>query len=78
MFPFSNNNETFQFDIKELTQRSQIIIEILLTTSLIEFIDKKECAKAVLDKHFETFIVYMITLEAENSIYSLQIIQIAL
>lgn len=49
----------------------------LPTTNRVELINKREFAKAVLDKNFETFVIYMVALEAESSIYSLQTTQIA-
>lgn len=55
---FSNKN--LQLGAKNL------IAEFLSTTSRVELINKKAFAKAVQDKHFETFIVYVAALKAET------------
>ncbi len=71
------SNADFQFDAKEFTWKTYTIIEVLPTTSWVEFIDKREFAKIALDKNLETFVVYVLALEAiENSIYPSQTVQI--
>ncbi len=52
------------------------LAEALPTTSWVEVINKKEFAKAVLDKNSETFVVYVATLE-EIMIYPSRAAQIA-
>ena len=63
--------------LEKLIWRSYIIVEALPTTDWVELIDKREFAKAVLDENSETFVIYVVTLEAETSIYSSQIAEIA-
>lgn len=51
--------------------------KVLSTTKQVEFIDKKKCAKAVLDKDSKIFIMHITTPKApEMTIYFLQLIQI--
>ncbi len=53
-------------------------VEVLSTTSRIEFIDKKEFAKAVIDKNSKTFVVHMSALNViESLIYPFRTTQIA-
>ena len=61
---FILNNTNIQFVEKELTYRSYTANEILLNTSWVKFINKKEFAKAQLDERSETFIVYIVALKA--------------
>lgn len=53
------SNVDIQFAGGELTWRSYSIAEALPTTSRVEFIDKKEFAKAMLDKNVEVFVVHI-------------------
>lgn len=74
---FSLSNAEVEFaKLEKLTWRSYNIAEALSTTSQVELIDKREFAKAVLDKNFETFIVHIAALEATKAagmpIYLLQ------
>ena len=63
--PFLNfSNVDIQFAGKELTWRSYSTAEALPTTKQVELINKKEFAKAALDKESETFVVHVATLEA--------------
>ncbi len=72
------NNADFQFGAEKLTWRSYTTAEALSTTRLIELINKKEFAKAALDKNLETFDVYVSALDiAEPSIHLFQAAQIA-
>ena len=57
------NNADFQFDAKKFTWRSYTVIEALSTTSQIEFVDKKEFAKAAFDGNSEIFVVHVAILE---------------
>lgn len=45
--------------LRQLTWKSYIVIEDLSTTNRVEFIAKKEFAKAALNKNSETFIIYV-------------------
>ena len=56
------SNADVQFVEKELTWRSYTTAEALPTTKRVEFIDKKEFAKAALDEKSETFVVYVASL----------------
>ena len=58
------SNADIQFAAKELTWRSYTAAEALPTTKRVEFIDKKEFAKAALDEESETFVVHVAALEA--------------
>ena len=53
------SNADVQFVEKELTWRSYTTAEALPTTKRVELIDKKEFAKAALDKNSETFVVHV-------------------
>lgn len=64
-------NANFEFDIKKLIWRSYIIAKVLLITSWVKLINKKEFAKPILDKDFETFVVHGTALKAEILIYLL-------
>ena len=68
-------NVDIQFAEKELTWRSYTTAEALPITKQMEFIDRREFAKAALDEEFETFLVHVIALKApltEMTIYPLQ------
>ena len=76
---FSNAN--IQFTKKELTWRSYTVAEALPNTKWVEFIDKKEFAKA-LDKESKTFVEHVAALEAlpksaKMTVYLSQAAQIA-
>lgn len=77
LFFLAFSNGDFQFGIEKLTWRSYTVAEALPTTSQIELINKTVFVKVVLDKNFETFVIYMAALEAEALIYLLQPAQIA-
>lgn len=62
------SNTDFQFGAEKLSWRSYITAKALLTTSRVEFIDKKEFAKAALDENFETFILHVIILKVSTTI----------
>ena len=73
---FSNAN--IQFAQKELTWRSYTTAEALPTTKRVEIIDRKEFAKAALDKHVEAFVVHVTSLSLNSmSIYPAREAQIA-
>ena len=53
------SNADVQFVEKELTWRTYNTAEALPTTKRVELTDKKEFAKAALDKNFETFVIHV-------------------
>ncbi len=57
-----NTNVEFA-ELRKLNWRSYTIAKALPTTSLVKLINKREFAKTVLDENFETFLVYIATLE---------------
>ena len=56
------SNADVQFIEKELTWRSYTTAKALPTTKRVELINKKEFAKAALNKNSETFVVYVTSL----------------
>lgn len=77
-FLSSNANINFGERLSEkINWRSYIAIEVFFTISGIQLIDKKEFAKEVLNENFETFVVYMIALEAKPMIHPSWAAQIA-
>ena len=64
-------------ELGKLTWRSYSAAEALPSTSRVELINKREFAKAALDESFETFVMHVVTLEAEASIYPSRTAQIA-
>ena len=58
------SNADIQFAEKELIWRSYTSAKALSITKRIELIDKKEFAKAALDKESKTFVVYVAALKA--------------
>ena len=58
------SNADIQFAEKELTWRSYIAAEALPTTKRVELINKKEFAKAALNKKSETFVMHVAALKA--------------
>ena len=65
MLFFTLSNENIQFAEKELTWRFYTTAEALSTTKRVKFINKKEFAKAALNKESETFMVHVAALEAQ-------------
>ena len=63
------SNADVQFIEKELTWRSYITAEALPTTKRVKLINKKEFAKAALDKKSETFVVHMASLNLAPQIH---------
>ena len=55
------SNAYVLFIEKEFTWRSYTTTKALPTTKQVELINKKEFAKAALDKNFETFVVYVVS-----------------
>ncbi len=71
------SNVDFQFGAEKLTLRIYTVVESLPTTSWVEFIDKREFAKVMLDENSETFVVHVSALDvAESSIHPFQAAQI--
>ena len=71
------NNANLQFAETKLTWKSYTIAKALPTTKRVEFINKKEFAKATLDVESKMFVVHVIELEApEMTIHPLQTAQI--
>ncbi len=74
----SFNNADVKFaELGKLTWRSYTAVEALPTTNWLEFIGKRKFAKTALDKNSETFVVHVVALEAETSIYLLWAAKIA-
>ena len=71
------SNADVQFVEKELTWRSYTIAKALPTTKRVELIDKKEFAKAALDKNFETFVIHIASLNLVPEIHPDREAQIA-
>ncbi len=62
---FSLSNADVEFvELGKLTWRIYIAAEALPTTSWVELIDKREFARAALDKNSETFVIHVSALEA--------------
>ncbi len=59
---FSNANVEF-VKLGKLTWRTYTAAEALPTTSWVELINKRELARAALDKNSETFVVHVSALE---------------
>lgn len=81
IFLFLNNADIEFAELEKLIYRFYTTIEALSTTSPVELIDKIEFANTVLDKDLETFIIYVVILEAtkvaEMMICPLPIAQLA-
>lgn len=75
----SFSNVDFQFNIEEFTWRFYIAAQVLIITSWVQLIDKKEFVLVALNKNSETFIVHITALEelAEMTIHLLQALQVA-
>ena len=71
------SNADVQFVEKELTWRSYTTAEALSTTKRVELINKKEFAKAALDKKSETFVVHVASLNLTPGIHPDREAQIA-
>ncbi len=77
-FLFLSNVDVKFAELGKLTWRSYTAAEALPTTSRLELIDKREFAKAAMDKNSETFVVHMSALDvAESSIHPSRAAQIA-
>lgn len=55
--PFSNKNVEFA-ELRKLTKKFYITGETLPTIYWVKLIDKREFAIAILDKNFETYVIY--------------------
>ena len=56
------SNIKIRFAQKKLDLRAYIAVEALSTTKRIKIINKKEFARAILDKNIKVFIIYIISL----------------
>lgn len=62
---FSLNNADLEFaEPGKFIQRFYITIKALPTTSRVKLTNKRDFAKAALDKNSKTFIIYIVTLDA--------------
>lgn len=59
----SNIDVKFVEKLKKFTWRSYIVTDVLSTTSQVELINKRKFARTALDENFETFVIYVATLE---------------
>lgn len=57
-------------ELEKLISRSYITTKTLFTISRIELINRREFAKILIDLNLETFVVYILALEAIKGIYS--------
>lgn len=64
MLFLSFNNTNIQFGAEKLTQKFYTIAKVLPTIKKIGFVDKRTFAKVVFDENSETFVIYIIALEA--------------
>lgn len=65
---FSNIDIEFT-KLEKLTWRFYTTTKALSTTNKVKLIDKRKFVKAILDKYLETFVIYVVSLEAEILIY---------
>lgn len=65
---FSNVDIEFT-KLKKLIWRFYTIAKALPITNRVKFINKRKYVKAILDKYLETFVIYVVLLEAEILIY---------
>lgn len=63
LFLFFNNANIEFTELEKLTWRFYTPIKDMLTINSIQFIAKKEFAKAILDKNIKTFIIYIVILK---------------
>ena len=77
MFFLTLSNADVQFVKEELTWRTYTTAKALPTTKRVELIDKKEFAKAALDKNFETFVIHVASLNLTPGIHPDKAAQIA-
>lgn len=55
--------------MKELIQRLYSVIEVLPIIKKVELIDKYKFAKIVLNKHFNSFVIYAAAVNISMTIY---------
>ena len=82
MFLFTLNRADVDFPKRELWWRSYIIEKVLPTTKQVKLIGKKKFAATILDPRYETFVVYIASLESpsnnqERNIHLFRKVQIA-
>lgn len=77
---YTFSNADISFLKKEIAQKNYTTCKVLRTIKKIELIDKKEFAKAALDKNFKAFVVHIEAPSklAEIAIYFFNVAQVAL
>ena len=60
MLFFSFSNPNIQFAKRDLIWRSYITKKALLTTQMVELLNKNEFAKVAIDRESKTFVVYVV------------------
>ncbi len=75
-FLFLSNADVEFAELGKLTWRIYTAAEALPTTSRVKLINKREFARAALDKNLETFVVHVSALEA-MTIHPSRVVQIA-
>lgn len=63
MFFLSLSNTNIEFEVERSTWKKYTITKALPTTCQVKLINKIEIAKAMLDEHSKTFVIYMVMLE---------------
>lgn len=72
LFP-TPSNANFEFNTKNLTQKSYTITKALLITHQVKFIDKRKFANVTLNENLKTFIYVSDLKTIEKLIYLSQI-----
>ena len=72
------SNADIQFAEKELTRRSYTTKEALPTTCWVDFINRKEFAKAALNENDKAFVIHIASFTSKMLIHQAQEAQIAL
>ena len=71
-------NTNVQFAKKKLTWKTYTIKEAFLTTCWVKFIDRKEFAKAALDKTLKAFVIHISSLGSRMPIHPARKAQLTL
>lgn len=69
MFFHFFNNVNLKFDTKKLIQRFYITLKALPTTKRVKIINKHKFILIILNKYFDTFVIYIAALEMLMAIY---------
>lgn len=67
-FPSLSNANIKFAESRKLIYRLYTIVEVLSTISFIKLIDKREFIRAALIENIKTFVIYIATLKAINSV----------